>query len=80
MPGEDHRGAEQRGEPVGVIRPPAPGLGEVLQARQGDQALAASFADHGRKVGEGRDVGHLVEGQQHRWPGSRSGGAVGVRA
>lgn len=44
--------------------PPAvTGLGEILEARQGDHALPAPFADHGRQVGDGRDVGELVEGE-----------------
>ena len=64
---EDHRGPEQRGESVGVIRPPAPCLREVLQARQCHQSLTTTLADHRREVGDGGDVGHLVERQHDRW-------------
>ena len=41
-----------------------PGLGQVLQAGQRQEALARTFADHGREVGDGSDVGDLVERQE----------------
>ncbi len=77
------RRTEQRREPVGLGRPAVPGLRQVLEARQGDHALAAAFADHGGQVGKWCDVGQLVEGEDHRGRprldlGSGSGGGSGV--
>ena len=66
MPGQHHRGAEQRREPVGLPRPSVPRLGEVLEAGQGHETLAAALADHGGQFGQRGDVGQLVEGEYHR--------------
>ena len=45
-------------------------LGEVLQAGQHQEPLARALTDHGRKVGDGGDVGDLVECEQRRRPAS----------
>ena len=64
MPAQDDGGAEEGEEGVALLAPSGPGLGEVLQAGQGDQSLSAALADHGRQVGDGGDVRDLVEGQR----------------
>ena len=67
--GQNRGGAEQRKEPVGTTGPSLTCLGEVLEARQRGHALAASLAHQGGQVGDGGDVGHLVEGEEYRrWP------------
>ncbi len=57
---------EQGEKPVGGPVPARSGLGEVLQAGEHDEALASSFGDCGGKVGQGGDVGYLVESEKHR--------------
>ena len=59
--------------PSAADAPPAPGLGQVLEARQGEKSLASPLADHAGEVGDGGDVGHLVQGQHD------GGGAVSRR-
>lgn len=49
-----------------------PGLRQVLEAGQCGKPLASALADDSREVSEGGDVGHLVQGQDHRRP--RDGG------
>ena len=61
---QDDRRAEQRQESVGCSAPAFPGLREVLQTGQDEQALATSLAHHGRQIRYGRNVGNLVERQQ----------------
>ena len=77
-PRQDDLGAEEGEETLGRFAPAHPGLGEILQAGQRDQPLPAAF---GRQRGQRRqrgDVGHLVEGEDHRggvgWP-REDGGA-----
>ena len=65
-PGQYDSRAEEGCKAFGSPGPSLSGLGQVLQAGQRDDALTSPFADHGRQVGKGGDVGHLVEGQQQR--------------
>ena len=44
--------------------PASAGLCEVLEAGEGRDSLTAALTDHGRQVGERRDVGQLVERQE----------------
>ncbi len=55
--------------PSAAASPADAGLGEVLQAGQHQEPLARALADHGREIGDGGDVGDLVESEQ----GGRAG-------
>ena len=66
-PAQHDRGAEEREESVGRLPPARPGLGQILQAGQDQQPLPGALTHHGRQVGDGSDVGDLVEGQQRGW-------------
>ena len=72
-PGQDDLGAEEGEEPLGRLPPAHPGLGEVLQAGEGDQPLSAAFGGQRGQRGERGDVGHLVEGEDHRGGVGRPG-------
>ena len=75
-PAQHHGRAEEGRKPVGMAGPTMPGLGEILQAGDGDESLTTSFADHRREVGQRRDVGHLVQRQQDRWCDPCTGAAL----
>ncbi len=66
-PPQDHGGPEEREEPVRCRTPAAARLGEVLEAGQHEEPLPGPLADHGGEVGQGRDVGHFVEGEKRGW-------------
>lgn len=76
--GQDGGGGEQGEESVGGGSPAGAGLGEILEAGEDEEALGAGVGDDGREVGEGSDVGDLVEGEQDRRPrrGAAGGGLV----
>ncbi len=67
-PRENDSGPEQGEHPVGVGVPAPAGLAHVLQHDNRLQALTAGFGEHGREVGDGRDVRAFVEHEEHRRP------------
>ena len=65
-PRQDDLGAEQGQESVSRGSEADASLREVLQAREGDDALARALGDERRKVVERGDIGKLVQDEQER--------------
>ncbi len=62
--GENHRGRKEGEKTIGLCAPASASLTEVLQTREGDDALASTLTDHARETRQWRHVGEFVEGEQ----------------
>lgn len=65
-PWEYHRGRKNRKKSVGNGTPALTRLGEVLQAANGENSLAAAFRHQLWEIGEGSDIGQFIEREEHR--------------